>query len=106
MNRLEHALRESLKHKDPPANFADKVLARAEASEQHVRTWRWMAVAALVLFMVGGGYLVQEYRRQIQAEQSKEQLLTALRITESKMRRVEERLSELQQRTIELRLEQ
>ena len=112
MNRFEHDLRESLKRREPPADFADKVLARTRVSESRTKPghWHWRAAAAMVVVMIGGGFMIQEQRRearrQASEEQKKEELLVALRITGSKLRLVQERLSAIQQRTIELQVEQ
>jgi hypothetical protein len=106
MNRFERDLREALKHGEPPAYFADKVIARARGREKHSVSWRWLAAAAALVLMIGAGFVVQEQRREAKNEQAKEQLMVALRITGSKVRRVQERLSSIQQHTIQLQLEQ
>jgi len=107
MNRLERDLSESLKRREPPPGFAERVLAHTFASEKPgFSGWQWLAVAALLVVMVGGVAFVREHRRQAEAERNKQQLMVALQITSSKLNRVQERLSVIQQRIIELRLEQ
>jgi hypothetical protein len=109
MSQFEHDLKESLKRREPPPGFAERVLAHTYATEKPgFFGWRGLvAVAALVLVMIGGGaFFVQEQRRQAEAEQKKEQLMAALRITGSKLRLVEERLDAIRQRTINLGLRQ
>ena len=109
MNRFERDLSESLKRREPPRGFAEQVLARARATEKPGRPGRllrWAAVAAMVTLMVGGVAVVREQRRQAEDERKKQQLIVALQITSSKLNRVQERLSAIQQRIIELHLEQ
>jgi hypothetical protein len=108
MSQFERDLKESLKRREPPPGFAERVLAHTYATEKPgFFGWRMLAVAALVLLMVGGGaFVVQEQRHQAAAEQNKEQLMAALRITGSKLRRVEERLDAIRERTINLGLRQ
>jgi uncharacterized protein HemX len=112
MSQFERDLKESLKRREPPPGFAERVLAHTYATEKPgFFGWRGLvAVAALVLLMVGGGFFVQEQRRQAQAkemaEQKKEQLMAALRITGSKLRLVEQRLDAIRQRTINIGLKQ
>jgi hypothetical protein len=110
MSRFERELSESLKRKEPPAGFANKVIARAHATDKRSGwgwSWKWAAAAALVMVIVGGGvFSIREQRRQAENEQKKEQLMAALRITGSKLRFVEERLAAIRERTINLRMEQ
>ena len=107
MNRFARELSESLKRREPPPGFAERVLAHTFATEKPgISGWRWLAVAALVLLMVGGIAFVREQRRQAESERAKQQLMVALRITGSKLRSVQEKLSVIQQRAIELQLQQ
>jgi len=110
MNRLERDLRESLKRREPPPGFADKVIARAYATDESressrwsvFRSWRWQAaVAALLVVIIGGGLFVQEQRRKADNERKKEQLIAGLEITASKLQKAQKRLA-----NIDLHLEQ
>jgi anti-sigma-K factor RskA len=107
MNRFERDLKESLKRREPPPGFAERVLAHTFATEKPgFWGWRWVAVAAMVLLVIGGVALVREQRRRAEDELRKQQLIVALQITSSKLNRVQERLSIIQQRINELHLEQ
>jgi len=107
MNRFERELSESLKRREPPEGFAERILAHTFATEKPgFSGWRWLAVAALVLVMVGGASVVREQRRRAESERAKQQLMVALRITGSKLRSAQEKLSTIQQRAIELQLQQ
>jgi hypothetical protein len=88
MDRLEDKLRDVLKRKEPPAGFAERVLARTLETKQNVwtsifasRGLRWGLVGALCLTLVMVGI---EYRQaqeeRARSEAAKEQLLLALRI--------------------------
>jgi hypothetical protein len=103
MNQFERDLRESLRRREPPADFAAKVLARTRDTEvRSVFSWRWLAIAALVVLMVGGTLFIQEQQRQVENERAKEQLMVALRITGSKVKEVQGRLNAIQQRMVRL----
>ena len=103
MNQFERDLRESLRRREPPADFAAQVLARTRDTEvRSVFSWRWLAVAALVALMVSGTLFIQKQQQQVENERSKEQLMVALRITGSKMKDVQDRLNAIQQRMVRL----
>jgi len=108
MSQFERDLRESLRRHQPPAGFAEQVIARARAREKRAAPMplRWLAAAALVVLMIGGVVFVREQRRQAEAERNKQQLIVALQITSSKLNRIQGRLSAIQQRIDELRLEE
>jgi hypothetical protein len=65
-------------------------------------SWRWVTAAAVIVMLIAGITLYQNHQRQLAAQRSKEQLMLALRITSSKLRIVQERLSEIQHKTAEL----
>jgi hypothetical protein len=100
MSQLDRDLRESMR-RQPPPDFAEKVLARARESESRHTARPWLAAAAAVVLMIGGGIFVEQQRQQAKDEKAKEQLMVALRITGSKLRDVQERLSTIQQRAVQ-----
>jgi hypothetical protein len=97
MNRLEEELKKALQRVEPPAGFAERVLAKAAAEEQkktaRSRAWfgwftssglRWaMACALCIVFATSG--LIYHHEERKRGEQAKEQLMLALRITSSKL---------------------
>jgi hypothetical protein len=101
MNQVERDLRESLRRKEAPSGFAERVLARTRKSEAPRTSWVWLAAAALILLMIGGVGLVREQRRQVEGEKAKEQLMASLRITGSKLREIQARLSTIQQGAVQ-----
>ena len=97
MSRLDDALKQALRRREPPEGFAERVLARA--AEQPVRRSRWEvvgswfrmprwqlagAVAALVL-IVGGSQYYREQQQRVQGEEAREQVLLALRIAANEL---------------------
>jgi hypothetical protein len=94
--KLEQQLKKALQCVEPPAGFAERVLARAARGEKRnaeprpwlqrfgASGWRWAAVGALCAALAISG-LVYHRERQKQGEQAKEQLMLALRITSSKL---------------------
>ena len=96
-NDIDQQLKRALRRCDPPAGFADRVLARVQGqtppTERSVWTlWRmpslrWAAVAALVAVAVTGiGYQIHERQEEAEARVVKQQVMLALRITGSKLR--------------------
>jgi len=101
MSQFERDLREALRHREPPSGFADKVLARSCESVTRHTARPWLAVAAALVLVMGGVIFVQQQRQHAEDEKAKEQLMVALRITGSKLRNVQARLSTIQQRAVE-----
>jgi len=100
MTRLEDELRAALHTEEPPAGFAERILALAAERERRrerslwfqfknsfaVHRLRWAAaVAAIVVVASGVGLHVQEQRRA-EGEAAKRQVMLALRITSEKWR--------------------
>jgi hypothetical protein len=94
MDRLEESLKCALARKEPPAGFAQEILARAAAAPRaRSHTPRWIAAAAVVVMAVGSGVA---YRRH-QGEVAKEQVMTAMKITAVKLHRIQAHVQEVRQ---------
>ena len=87
MDWLEQELTQALARKEPSAGFDRRVRARLQRRPQ------WLAIAATILVMIGGG----EAWRQHQGQVAKEQVMTALRIAGSKLNRVQVQLKGTEQ---------
>ncbi len=99
MKRLEEELGKAFERVDPPAGFAERVMARAATAERSKSraawTWlgffqmpalRWAATSALCVVLAAGGMLLRrEQVRRERGEHAKEQVMLALRITGSKL---------------------
>ena len=87
---LDDELKSALKRREPPAEFTDRVLARARVNPAErrspwqgklgrlfsLRTLEWAtACAVAAVLLVGGG---AEYRRRQEGERAKEQVVFAL----------------------------
>ena len=98
MNDLEKQLRSALRLCDPPAGFAERLMAHVDRdadpdSQRKTASWnwwlklRWAAIPALAAILVFGfwfrGY---EQRQEKEALAAKQQIMLALRITGSKLR--------------------
>jgi hypothetical protein len=108
MNRLEEELRRALRPVEPPAGFAERLLARAarDARAQHSpggrrrlrlpgsHGLRWAAVGALCAAMAAGGWLYERERAR-RGEEAKNQLMLALRITGSNLRGAQQDVREI-----------
>jgi hypothetical protein len=109
MSQFERDLRECLRRREPPLGFTGRVLARARDDERGDlrsawrRSWGWATVVTMVVMLFVGDSLYQMHRRRLQAEQSKEQLMVALRVTGSKLQLIQARL---EKKTIQIPLQQ
>lgn len=95
-DKLEQELKKALRRTDPPAGFAERVLARAAKEETkrvpERRRFHWfgmsglrLAVTCALCLIVAASGLMYQHERHEQGEQAKEQLMLALRITSSKL---------------------
>ena len=113
MSEFERNLHEALRRREAPPGFEARVLARTREMKQDRQThrsWRWSwlsaTAAALLVVILVALPLYRERQRQAEAVRSREELILALRITSSKLRLVQEKLSGMEQKTIELPLQQ
>jgi len=109
MNPFDEELKRALQRVDPPAGFADRVLARTARAERknHASaskwTWffgmgglRWAAACALCVLLAASGAIYEhDLQQRRRGEAAKEQLMLALRITGSKLQIAEQSLQEL-----------
>jgi hypothetical protein len=94
MREFEDELRSALRRQEPPAGFAERILARTRPKSTR-RSWVAAAIAAGLLLSLGG----VEYR-QYEGRKAKRELLLALEIAGSKLSIAQEKISHLSQRTI------
>jgi len=119
MNQFEKDLRESLRRRQPPDGFAERTLTcipkggmsskpplsawlRAVLSSPG---WRWAAVGAGVLILSVGLFSYKERARRIEGERAKAEVLFALRLTGSKLREIQEHVTKVQRRSIEISID-
>lgn len=108
MNNFEQNLRRALQRQDPPAGFADRVLARAKQGSQEksarqtiwaaLDSWgglRWATACALCVLLAASGALYEHDIQQRRGEAAKEQLMLALRITGSKLQIAQQSLEQI-----------
>ncbi len=107
MNRLEEELKKALQRIEPPAGFAERVLAQAATERRQEkgrsRSWfswlgttglRWATACALCIVLAASGLMYRHEERK-RGEQAKEQLMLALRITSSKLQIATESVRQL-----------
>jgi len=100
MSRLEDELRQALRRREPPAGFAERVMARARAREREQRRprwlgWRWLAAATAVVVVAAGLHFMEERRRRLEGERAKEQVMLALELTGAKLILAEQRVQQV-----------
>ncbi len=93
---FEDQLRQALARQEPSSGFAEGVLARA-AQMEHRRRLRWKpwaagCIAASLIAGVTGLVDLEQRRDRQRAEAAHAQLVIALRITNSKLQRIEKKL--------------
>ncbi len=98
MTRLEDQLRAALQHEEPPAGFADRVLALAAKQDERrerslwfqfrnmfaVHRLSWAAAAVAIVVVASGVGIRVEEQRRAEGEAAKRQVMLALRITGEK----------------------
>jgi len=116
MRPLDDELRSALKRREPPAGFAERVMARLAGQPGRVRRggWaqaigslfrmpklRWVAVGAAVCLLLVVGAVRYQRRERAQGELAKEQLKQALHIASSKLNLAKKRVQEADHRSPE-----
>jgi hypothetical protein len=100
--KLERELKKALRRVDPPAGFAERVLARAANQRKPTAqpsAWfegfdlRWATTCALCAALAWG--LAYHHEREKRGEQAKERLMLALRITSSKLQMATQIMQEM-----------
>jgi hypothetical protein len=108
MSQFEENLKRALQRVDPPAGFAERVLARAAEADREkpksVPLWarffgmgglRWAAACAVCVVLAASGALYEHDVQRRRGEAAKEQLMLALRITGSKLQIAQQSLQQL-----------
>jgi hypothetical protein len=91
MDWLERELTQALARKEPATGFDGRVRARMHRRPQWMTNW--LAIAATILVMAGGG----EAWRQHQGQLARQQVMTAMRIAGGKLNRVQMQLKGTEQ---------
>jgi hypothetical protein len=99
MRDFEDQLRESLRRTEPPAGFADRVIARAAAErDDNRRRWtRWGVAGAMAASLFAGALGIGQWRERQRGQEAREQLLQAMEITGSKLQRIQKKIQERNQ---------
>src|SRR5262245_49729025 len=97
MDRFENDLRGALRRREPPRGFSEKVFARAGTTPSPrkppwKRRWLRIVAAAAAITLIIAVLSEHQRRQRVAAEKIKEQVLLALRITQSKLQTVEAHL--------------
>jgi uncharacterized protein HemX len=95
MNDFEDELRSVLRRKDPPTDFPDQVVTRLKPRARRTQGLIAAAVAACLVLSAGGF----EYH-QYQGRKARQELVLALEIASSKLSIAQEKVLELNRRTI------
>lgn len=85
MDWLEEELKNALNRKEPSPEFEERLKKAAGRGRVVAMPRRWLAAAAAVIVLAGAG---EGYRWHL-GQQTKEQLMLAMRITGGKLNRVQ-----------------
>jgi hypothetical protein len=95
---FERKLRFALRHRVAPAGLKARVLARAREqrhAHEHGRGWIWRRLAASVVLvaMIGGFAVYREVEERRKGAEAREQVMTALRIANKALDKVNRTLT-------------
>jgi len=109
LNDIDNQLRDALRRCNPPAGFADRVLAMVDGKAKRPGwtfgpfrlgwpTLRWVAVPTFAAMLTTGfGYHTYEVRKQeAEARAARQQVLLALRIAGSKLRLAKQKVKKVE----------
>jgi predicted LPLAT superfamily acyltransferase len=99
MNPLDQELKNALRREEPPADFAERVLARLQTVPAPQPSWgetlrhffrfpalRWATTGALCMGLLVGVVAYRRHQQTVaQGENAREQVMLALHITSSKL---------------------
>lgn len=95
---LEQRLRMALRRRSAPLGLKRQVIAKAQARRriQNGRGWMLQRIAASIVLaaLFGGVAVYRQVEERRKGEQAREQVMTALRITNHTLDRVSERLAD------------
>lgn len=96
MDNLEREIQQSLARVDPGADFAARLMARAEAPERRrARIYQWQWAAACVLLCAAVGWPVHhEWRQRQTGLAARAQLMQALRVTATQLQAVKQKVKD------------
>jgi hypothetical protein len=99
MNEFERELRASLARREPPPDFAERVVARLpQPARPRVSRWRPLYTGALAASLAACVFGVAQYREYRKGQAAKAQLMFALEITAQKLHVAQEKLNQRNQR--------
>src|SRR5262245_53710951 len=107
MHPSDDDLRHALTHEEPPAGFADHVMARArqlDVERRQPTRWRLMAAAAAVV-IVAGAVSVRLYQReleQVRVMRAKEEVMLALRVTSEKLQTARTQVQQIERKQFDI----
>ncbi len=97
-HEFEEELCRGLRQRNAPAGFADKVLSRVpeprQLQQRRWPIWSWAMAAAVAIAAVLGARVEQQHQQRIAGEHARQQVLLALRITNSTLQAVDHKISE------------
>ncbi len=105
MTPFDEELKRALARVEPPEGFTERLAAKIGALPVQAKRsamqswWRWAAVAAALLVMVGGAAFEREHQREVEGQAAKEKLLVAMRITGAKLQHAHQQILEVEGET-------
>lgn len=114
-SQLEHDLRQALRPRSAPPNFAARVMQQIPPDAQpapqppaapaprrarifHFPALRLAAVASILIVVLAGTFTYQHHQRVLAGERARHQVLVALQITHATLQQVADNVSSTQNR--------
>ena len=98
IDQFERELRQAFERRPAPPGLKHRILdARGRRQSDHLRhravLWQRLAAALVLAVLLGGGFAWRQYDQRRKGEEARRQVLTALRITQRALDKINARLS-------------
>lgn len=96
---FERELRQAMERRPAPPSLKRRIMQqrstrRTERHHLHMIWWQRLAASVLLVGVIAGGYSWRQVEERRKGEEAKEQLMTALRITNRALNDMNRRLAE------------
>ena len=99
IDEFEQELKQAMERRPAPPNLKGRILLqrtvrRTERTHQHNVWWQRLAASVVLAAVVAGGYSWRQIEERRKGEEAKQQVMTALRITNQVLNNMNRKLAE------------